>query len=88
MADKAKPTAIPDEGSENGLVFIGEGLPPPLPAKTVQAIEKGEFINLADLLPKNPGQEEPTYTELSESVVIVSQAKQMAKKCAISDITS
>lgn len=88
LEDKSKGVASQEKDvRENGLTFVGEGLPP-LPVKTVLAIEKGEFVNLAELLPKNPGHEEPIYTELSENVVIVSQAKQMAKKRVISDITS
>ena len=96
MADKAKEAGSLSTGTEpdkdasdsskdsNSLVFVGEGLPP-LPAKLVQSIEKGDFVNLADLLPKNPGQEDSLYTELSDNI---SQVKQLGKKRVITDVTS
>ena len=41
------------KGEKDNLVFLCEGIPP-IRQKWVTANEKGEFIDLAELLPKNP----------------------------------
>ena len=91
LADKSKDSGAVDtiepamKQTEQGLVFVGEGLPP-LPPKLVLSIEKGEFVPLADLLPKTPSYEDQSVTEVADNVVIVTQLKQVKKKKVIKDI--
>ena len=70
---------------EKGLVYVAEGLPP-LPAKIVEIIEKGEFIDFVELLPKHPILEDQSVTELSENIVVISHSRQLTKKKVIKDI--
>lgn len=93
LADRGRDPALPPElgpGKEKpkeGLIFVGEGLPP-IPSKIVLAIEKGEFVDFSDLLPKAPVLEEQAFTEISENVIVVTQAKNVKKKRSIQDIES
>ena len=48
-------TGLPKGADE--LMFISEGFPP-LTSKVVQKIEKGEFVDFGELLPKKPELEE------------------------------
>ena len=74
----------PDE-----LTFITDGLPP-IPTKVVQKIEKGEYVDFTDLLPKKPSTEEPTISELAEEgIVVVTQSRHMkGQKKPIQDIAT
>lgn len=74
-----------EERAKEGLIFISEGLPP-LPAKIVWAVEKGDYVDFVELLPKKPSMEDQPITELAENVILVTQVKQMAKKRPIKDI--
>ena len=85
LADKSKDSGAVDtiepamKQTEQGSVFVGEGLPP-LSPKLVLSIEKGEFVPLADLLPKTPSYEDQSVTEVADNVVVVTQLKQVKKK--------
>ena len=72
------------EVKQKGLAFVGEGFPP-IPANLVLAIGRGEYVDLAELLPQSPSYEEQ-YTEVAENVVVVSQSKHIKKKKVIKDI--
>ena len=78
------PERPPDE-----LTFITDGLPP-IPTKVVQKIEKGEYVDFTDLLPKKPSTEEPTISELAEEgIVVVTQSRHMkGQKKPIQDIAT
>lgn len=71
------------------LMFITEGLPP-IPSKVVKKVEKGEFVDFADLLPKKPGVDEPSYSELAkEGIIVVTENRHIkGQKKAIKDISS
>ena len=73
------------EKAKDGLVYICEGIPP-LPAKIVLSIEKGEFVELTSLLPKNATWEEEPFTEISDKVVVLTQGKALPKKKSIENI--
>ena len=75
----------PKEKVKDGLVYICEGIPP-LPAKIVQSIEKGEFVELTSLLPKNALWEEEPFTEITDKVVVFTHGKVGPKKKAIENI--
>ena len=90
LADLVKDAAAksaPDikEKAKDGLIYICEGIPP-LPAKTVQSIEKGEFIELTSLLPKNALWEEDPFTEITDKVVVLTQGKTLPRKKSIENI--
>uniref|UniRef100_A0A1X7V4R4 C3H1-type domain-containing protein n=1 Tax=Amphimedon queenslandica TaxID=400682 RepID=A0A1X7V4R4_AMPQE len=71
------------------LLFISEDIPP-IPSKVVQKIEKGEYVDLVDLLLKKSGWEEPSISELSqEGIIVVTQSKQLnCQKKAIQDVAT
>ena len=64
--------------------------PSPNPTKVVQKIEKGEYVDFTDLLPKKPSTEEPTISELAEEgIVVVTQSRHMkGQKKPIQDIAT
>lgn len=69
--------------SKEGLVYICEGIPP-LPTRIVASIEKGDFIELSELLPKSPAWEDDSYTEVADKVILISKTK--PKRKVIQDI--
>ena len=71
------------KGEKDNLVFLCEGLPP-IRQRWVTAIEKGEFIDLEELLPKNPSWEEEAFTEVLDNIIVI--AKNKPTKKAINDI--
>ena len=60
--------------------FFGLGRLCPIPSKVVQAIEKGNFINLAQLLPKTPNWDDEVYTKVADQVILISKVKPMKRK--------
>ena len=79
LADKEskEPPKVAKEATEKSseLMFINEGIPP-IPRKVVQKIEKGDFVDLSDLLPKMPNMEEPSIAELAkDGIVVVTQTQ-------------
>ena len=56
-------------------MLVGEGLPP-IPSKVVQAIEKDDFIDLAQLLPKTPNWDD----EVADQVILISKVKPMKRE--------
>ena len=72
------------KGEKDDLVFLYEGLLP-IRQKWVMAIEKGEFIDLAELLPKDPSWEEEAFTEVLDNIIVIAKNKPTKKK-AINDI--
>ena len=58
------------EKSSDELTFISKGLPPIL-TKVVKKIEKGEYVNFADLLPKKPGTDNQPYSDLAKDGIIM-----------------
>ena len=87
-ATEGREDTTASKGSDE-LVFIGEGFPP-LTAKVVQKIEKGEYVDFTDLLPKRPMLEENPLTELAENgIVVLTHSKQVkAQKKPIRDIAT
>ncbi len=81
------PAKTPErEKSKDSLVYICDGIPP-LPAKVVQAIERGEFIDFASLLPKTTASwDEDPFTEIADRVIVFTQGKSVPKKKSIQDI--
>uniref|UniRef100_A0A1X7VIM1 C3H1-type domain-containing protein n=1 Tax=Amphimedon queenslandica TaxID=400682 RepID=A0A1X7VIM1_AMPQE len=69
---------------ESELVWVGEGFPP-VPAKVVSRIEKGDYVDLKDLLQQKPSMDESNLSDLEEQGIVVvtagkhlrSQIKQM-----------
>ena len=53
---------IGDKGLEKKGGEQREGLPP----SPTKAIEKGEYVDFIDLLPKKPNLEEPSISDLAE----------------------
>ena len=87
----SKPPKVTDTTvtSPEELVFITEGLPP-VPTKVVKKIEKGEFVDFVDLLPKKPGLEEPSYADLAkEGIIVVTEGRHLkGQKKSIKDLSS
>ena len=75
--------------SAEELTFVTEGLPP-ISSKVVKKIERGEFVDFAELLPKKPGVEEQSYSELAkEGIIVVTESRHLkSQKKAIHDISS
>ena len=71
---------------EKKRVFIGEGLPP-ITAKAVEKIERGDYVDFRDLL---PSPEDTTLTDLEEQgIVVVSSTKQVRpRKKQIQDLAT
>ena len=72
-------TAEAKEKTKEGLIYICEGIPP-LQAKLVQAIEKGEFVEFANLLPRSASWEEDPFAEVTDKIVVLTQGKAIPKK--------
>ena len=65
-----------DKGSDE-LTFICEGFPP-IPTKIVKKIEQGEYVDFVDLLPRKPGAEEQSYSELAkEGIIVVTESRHL-----------
>ena len=86
--DATKKETVPGKAPED-LTFINEGFPP-IAAKIVKKIERGEYIDLIDLLPSKPGMEEPSYAELAkEGIIVVTETRHLkGQKKAIQDIAT
>lgn len=61
-----------------------------IPTKTVQKIEKGEYVDFRDLLTNNPSMDESPLTELAENgVIVVTQSRQLRhQKKPIQDLAT
>ena len=96
MADKKlgeKLSAPPKGGvhteKSDELTFISEGLPP-IATKVVAKIEKGEYVDFTELLPKKPSMDDPSISELAdEGIIVVTQARQVrSQKKPIQDVAT
>ena len=58
------PKLMEKDKEKDNSVYICEGISP-LPAKVVQLIEKGEFVEFTSLLPKSAFWEEKPFTEVT-----------------------
>lgn len=61
---------------EAELSLINEGFPP-IPTKVVQKIEKGDYVDLKELLPQKPVVEDSPLMELLNGVVVLASPKQL-----------
>lgn len=74
---------------ESELVWVGEGFPP-VPAKVVARIEKGDYVDLKDLLQQKPSMDESNLSDLEEQgIVVVTAGKQWrSQKRQIRDLAT
>ena len=88
-ADTVKSPSPKRASLDADLVFINEGLPP-LPAKIVLKIEKGDYVDFRDLLPQKPSMDDSALTELEEQgIVVVTASKQVRpQKKQIQDLAT
>ena len=79
----------PTEKSSDELTFISEGLPPIL-TKVVKKIEKGEYVDFADLLPKKPGIDDQPYSDLAkDGIIVVTESRHLkSQKKVIQDVAT
>ena len=89
LADEGLVPSGSKEKSADELTFINEGFPP-IATKIVRKIEKGEYVDFVDLLPKKPGTEEPSYAELAkEGIIVVTESRHIkGQRKGIPDIGS
>ena len=71
--------SMDEDKAKNSLVYVREGIPP-LPAKVVQSIEKGEFVEFTSLLPESASCEEEPFMEVTEEVAVLTYAAVRGKK--------
>ena len=77
--EKSSPKEEERTTSKDDLILVGEGLPP-ISSKIVQSIERGDFIDLAQLLPKTPNWDDEVYTEVADQVILISKVKPTKQK--------
>ena len=75
----ATSTSEDEPSSKEDPVLVGEGLPPITP-KVVQARERGDFVDLAHLLPKTPNWDDEVYTDVADQVILISKVKPRKRK--------
>lgn len=71
------------------LTFINEGFPP-IPTKVVKRIERGEYVDFGELLPKNPGSDEPSFADLAkEGIIVVTDSRHIkGQRKTIQDVAT
>ena len=80
----AAPKSMKKDKAKDSLVYICEQIPHL--HMGVQSIEKGEFVEFTNLLPKSAPWEEETFMEVTEKVLVLTQGKAMPKRKTITDI--